>query len=139
MTAPAPERLAELLAAVEMAEGPSRELDADLFIVTTPGILNAGRIDRDFGVVGWWPRDACYQSAREVPHYTSSVDEALALVERMLPGVRVRMGFEPDGEPDGANWFARIDGPDFYSAKLLPLAILAALIRALITGAHHAD
>ncbi len=73
----------ELIDLLEAAEGPSRELDEEIFIQITPGVLEAGRIDRGSaadlpGRVGWWPRDTAYQSTRAVPHYTASIDAALS-------------------------------------------------------------
>lgn len=70
----------DLIERLETAEGPSRDLDAEIFVQVTPGVLDAGRIDCIGGLVGWWPRDAPYQSAREVPKYTSSLDAALTLI-----------------------------------------------------------
>ena len=70
----------DLIKRLEKAEFSSRELDAEIFILITPGVAEAGRIDRDGGVVGWWPKDRPYQSAREVPRYTNSVDAAIMLV-----------------------------------------------------------
>jgi hypothetical protein len=77
-----PDNQAELIARLEKATGPSRELDAAIFIKVTPGVKEAGRIDvdKDRGVVGWWPKDAPYQSARDVPAYTASLDAAMTLV-----------------------------------------------------------
>jgi hypothetical protein len=74
----------KLIDMLKAAQGPSRELDAEIFITITPGVLEAGRIDRDGGVVGWWPKDTAYQSAREVPRYTASVDEAVKLIPEGL-------------------------------------------------------
>lgn len=62
------------------ATGPSRELDAEIFIAVTPGVKEAGRIDRLGGLVGWWPKDAPYHSAVEVPQYSSSLDAAMTLI-----------------------------------------------------------
>jgi hypothetical protein len=69
-----------LIERLEKATGPDRELDAEIFIEVTPGVKDAGRIDRDGGVVGWWPKDGPYESARITPDYTSSIDAALTLV-----------------------------------------------------------
>lgn len=66
-----------LIAKLEKLTGPSREVDADIFIAITPGVRKAGRIDRDGGVVGWWPRDTAYQGAREVSRFTASIDAKL--------------------------------------------------------------
>lgn len=64
--------LSELIEALEKAEGPSRDIDADIAIAT-------GKVaSRDY-----WSID--YLKAGLVPEYTASVDAALALVERVLP------------------------------------------------------
>ena len=72
--------LLELAKQCEAATGPDRGLDGRIFIAITPGVAEAGRIDQNDGVVGWWPKDAPYQAAREVPRYTGSLDAALTLV-----------------------------------------------------------
>src|ERR1700761_1836118 len=72
--------LLELAKQCEAATGPDRGLDGRIFIAITPGVAEAGRIDQNDGVVGWWPKDAPYQAAREVPRYTGSLDAALNLV-----------------------------------------------------------
>lgn len=72
--------LDDLITRLEAASEGSRELDADIFIAVTPGVADAGRVDRDRGLVGWWPKDRPYQSAREVPHYTESFDAARTLM-----------------------------------------------------------
>ena len=69
-----------LIRELEAAMEGSRELDASIFIEVTPGVKDAGRIDRKGGVVGWWPKDAPYRSAREVDPFTTSLDAALSLV-----------------------------------------------------------
>lgn len=61
-------------------EVPSRELDADIYIAVRIPSERAGRIDKLGGVVGWWPKDGPYQSAIDVPCFTTSMDAALTLV-----------------------------------------------------------
>jgi hypothetical protein len=119
MTAPAPERLADLLAAVEMAEGPSGELDDALWFALC------------------WEKHY-REMARGTLAFTSSVDAALALVERVLPKATWLLGSGVSGLTKP--WCRIGECPAFdANGARLPIAILAALIRALITGAHHAD
>lgn len=80
-----------LIERLERATGASRELDAEIFIAVTPGVAEAGRIDRSGGCVGWWPKDGPYQSAQDSPRYTASLDAALTLV------------------PEGAQWSLEAD------------------------------
>lgn len=126
--------LPALLERIKAADGPSRELDAEIFIRFTPGVADAGRIDRDHGVVGWWPRDNGYQAAREVPSYTYSIDTALALVERMLPPHWVRMDVWYDGSKVSAAITPKpAPNATFGGYGATPaLAILAALVSAII-------
>lgn len=105
---------AELIARLEMATEGSRELDADIFIETA-GIPEGSRIDRNGGVVGWWPPNSGYQYAREVPHYTTSLDAALTLVPRKVD-YELKIIGTPDGETytvAGIRWWeiARADAP----------------------------
>lgn len=128
-----------LLERVKKAVGPDRAIDGDLFIEFTPGIQEAGRIDRDFtgGVVGWWPTDGPYQSAREVPRYTASIDAALALLDRVLPGAEWTRSMD-SVNTDGTElveiaWRANEDNDwiiEIGRAHSTPLAILAALLQA---------
>jgi hypothetical protein len=100
--------LASLLEKVRSAQGPDRALD-------------------------WHVADATGHESF-VPAYTASIDAALALVERKLPGWRVAM--YTDGEGKGPCCLAlRGDEPVKANcqAPTLPLAILAAMLTALIT------
>lgn len=82
---------------VESAGGPDRELDAVLWALVIEGLevvefqneilgqkdgyeirlgtIDPGKVQRNF---------TCYQS--RIPHYTASLDAAIALVEKVLPG-----------------------------------------------------
>lgn len=82
--------LDDLIERVKHEEGPNREMDEEIFIQITPGVLEAGRIDRLDGMVGWWPKDGPYQSAVTVPRYTGSIEAALSLVPKGMFWV---MGF----------------------------------------------
>jgi len=119
-----------LLSRVEAATGPDRELDRDLAVAIGgyervemhPHFMRETTTNR----VGWYGRMA--------PFYTSSIDAALALVERVLPGAQWEITNlygaakaelplnHGDGSVQGA-W--REDGN-------VPLAILAATCRALL-------
>lgn len=68
---------------LERLEGPSREADADIYIALFIPAERVGRIDRLGGCVGWWPKDAPYVSAIDVPAYTASLDAVVALAERL--------------------------------------------------------
>lgn len=83
-----PEVLSGLRERLAVSTGPDREIDADIFIALSGEVpIDAGRIDRLGGMVGWWPLDSHYESAREVPRYSGSIDAALALVARLLPAL----------------------------------------------------
>lgn len=137
MTAPAPERLAELLAAVEMAT--EADFYIDLEILKCFAIVH--------GAYWSWPNEDHAEALRDAPPFTSSVDAALALVERVLPGlgivmcrlsgsglIQVREAFVFDEETD-----MEIEPEEHWRPRPPALAIVACLLRALISGAHHAD
>lgn len=70
--------LAELIERLEKAEGPSRELDADIAV--------------ELGLVAsreWWSTD--YIKNGMIHNFTGSLDAAVALAERVLPGVNYTM------------------------------------------------
>lgn len=71
--------LAELIARLEKATGPSRELDV-LTFRTTLDIPEGSRVDLGTDGVGYWPPGKAYVSYREAPRYTASLDAALSLV-----------------------------------------------------------
>jgi hypothetical protein len=145
--------LAALLARVEAAAGPDRELDADLCVAMVyPGEFPEGlepgwtaylarshvsdrimvrvrHVDGEDGPLLSWPR----------PHLTASLDAALALVERC--GWRVH-GLDASIRDHHAWTLCRSsevpnDGMDYASAAHadIRLALLAALLKALIAEA----
>ena len=118
----------DLIARVEAANGPDREIDAD--ISRTLGLTYR---DGAFGI-GYgddWPQ----------AELTASIDAALALVERMLPGGFGTLAYFPESSeavimvdvstetPVGNIMVATVFGR--ATARTLPLAILLALLRAL--------
>lgn len=94
-------------------EGPDREVDAQIYIQFNIPAERAGRIDYAHGMVGWWPKDGPYVSAVTVPAYTASVDEAIALAERVLPGWHWSI-YDTDGV---GRCNAQMERPDFTGAE----------------------
>lgn len=108
--------LPELLARVEAATGPDPQLDGALDVA-----LNGG--------------DGEMYPAR----VTSSLDAAVALVERVLPGWRIQLFEDDDG------WLCRVKktspyglvaGDDLPRHKTAALALVAITLRALIAQAE---
>lgn len=156
--------LSALKARVEAATGPDRELDGALYAVQqgwdaahwgSDGLqrLKLQSRDGDRYVYGF-----CGESAddHEVPYFTDSVDDALALAEQALPATKayppgaaassgwkitLYRGMTPTDEPQ-ACWEANIrpHGKDGHTADAptAPLAVLAAVIAALAEDASHA-
>jgi hypothetical protein len=143
--------LKSLLARVEGATGADRELDGDLWWT-----LDHGRAERVFstGALGL-PRR--YPATLPIPgglgragvqamapEFTASLDAALALCERVLPGCGIDIGLypaEPPGRPTPlaeATMRACDSGHPFVAvrpcfAPTAALALLAALLKALIS------
>lgn len=127
------------------ATGADRELDAVIWMLTTAGATRASFLVKS--ETNRWPpytidetRDADGRLII-VPSFTSSIDAAIALVERMLPGWRWLIRPDKDGAfanlyptplwlapeadwQEGRNCFPTI-------AQTPPFAILIALFRAL--------
>jgi hypothetical protein len=61
--------------------------------------------------------------------YTDSIDAALALVERVLPGVDWSIDRRDEGDPE--EWFDVTVGASFVQHRSAPLAILLSLLLAL--------
>ena len=74
-------------------------------------------------------------TTRDVPAYTTSLDAALALAERVLPGLymwKVEFDDEPTSTPAWAKVYAKRDGQSF--AQTPALALCAAILTATDTG-----
>jgi hypothetical protein len=112
--------MTDLLTALQSAERGSRELDA--LVEKTLGL--AITTDRTgLAMAGDGTR-------YRVPHYTTSIDAALALVERELPGARVMV----ERCHDGTGWAmiqVSAGSPRIMEeAPTPPLALVIALVRA---------
>jgi hypothetical protein len=113
-------KMTELLERVEKATGPDTVLDVFLAATFYEGFLEAAALDM----------------AGDVPRFTSSIDAALALVEKMLPGDR---GFVLHASSRAYNdrgrfWFTFKDTRNKVKvrrSKTPALAILSAMLRAL--------
>lgn len=118
--------LQTLLERVEKATGPNRKIDALLWPL-------APDFTRDVSLTG---EEVAWREHAS-PRYTASLDAALALVERVLPGWTWDIGAESYGASAEGAW-ARVYPRGFMSkgsgnryAKTPTLALLAALLRAL--------
>lgn len=146
--------LTELLARVETAQGADRELDLAIAIATRTGSFNRSTtfehiadvmreqekdgglyVDADTGLT-------CVRSCFvEVPLITSNIDDAIALVKRLLPGRRWQVQ-STDWEYGGPSAVLSDDvwqdsqgrrGRNLFARGATPaLAVIAALLRALI-------
>lgn len=118
--------IAELLERVKKAEGPSALLDGELYatIGGAPHTTTSGGRTIPFIAKG---------DPREYPAYTASIDAALALVERKLPGASwsVRTAMEGGYAADVPFVQLKDMHPLPVLARTAPLAILAALLTAL--------
>jgi hypothetical protein len=121
-----------LLTALQSAERGSRELDSAIVEAFDLAPLGSTRMS---GVEhGTWATGA--YTTWVAPHYTTSIDAALALVERVCPDLRVRLDlderpraflYERGGYTIGA---MRGEWKHYADAPTPPLALVIALVRA---------
>lgn len=140
----------DLLERVRAATGPDRELDARIYALADDRDIREaigpdgpwrglkmllGRSRRpphDECVLAIWHRNSGEVSAQGAPHYTASLDAALALVERVLPDWAWSIGNLSTG---GQAYLMRKGGSMAEGkAATPPLAVLAALLVALGAG-----
>ncbi|PVE25390.1 hypothetical protein DC522_05695 [Microvirga sp. KLBC 81] len=121
-------KLLELKQRVETAEGPDRELDYEIWAA-----LHGWKIRRH-GNTRFFQTPDNYNSVRALraPKLTSSLDAAIALLERMLPGWHIDLRRYSDG------WYARVQERSYavqypVSAQFgnAALALMHALLTAL--------
>lgn len=126
--------LEQLLAKIEAATGPDRELDELLTAWAVGATLQA---DATFDHKPAYHRDGFWVSIEPITPLTASIDAALALVERILPGFRLEL----EQSLDGKWWDAYLmevgtSGPAIgrtdQGYNFPALAILNALLKALI-------
>ncbi len=130
------EDLTELLARVESASGPDRELDALLWCLAEGAEYERPSTQRETFL---YRIGDIYHRCNDYPAYTASLDDALALVERVLPGWDIQLtllatlGPQDNRTPRNRvvllsnSEDALIDGEGATPA----LALLAALLKAL--------
>lgn len=119
--------LSDLIARVDAATGANRELDRAIATWQFPHLAECER----------WPHGGWHSPAWGLiappEHYTASIDAALALVERVLPGWFVGLQ-QNRWVGDERRWTAYItlDADEHEATTYTPaLALLAALLRAL--------
>lgn len=105
--------LNELLERVKKATGPDRQLDYALFCHFAPMEVASA----------WHPLNG--------HKYTTSIDSALGLVERVLPGWKWNIGHDANDDLHATVWHGVTEHDEYGS--IAPLAILAALLSALIS------
>lgn len=110
-------RYAELMARVEAAREPDRELDLALATALVPDVLVLRQRDDDSGSDPYthWK-------------YTGSIDDAIMLVARVLPGWQVNIYHYGSA---GAQASLGGNPQERHEAITAPLAIVLAMLRAL--------
>ena len=127
--------LTALLERVEKASGPDRELDNLLAFWFTGAPFWIAEWGEEYEKRPWLAKELCGEEKdTPPPHFTASLDAAIALVERVLPEHQVEMmtgvgGFYPQARiyrlgDEGGPWICP-GGP-------LTIAVLCALLRSLI-------
>lgn len=130
------EQLQSLLDRVREAEGADRAIDASLFVLGEPSYASTGPMP------GWIKeQEAGRDDFKVIPRVTASIDAALALTERVLPGWCYKLVQE-----SGTYTFVVRDAPELAkvaasavaSKPTAPLAILCAVLTALYMR-HQTD
>lgn len=139
------QELSDLLARVEGATGRLSDDDVGRLVCAALGEkfgsaeIQCGDSGADeLGIYNCFDRQVWSDYRQDAPD--ASVDAAIALVERTLPGWRwvVRRAYpEDDGRPLHVSYVEQVDGENFGAIAPTPaLAILAALLRALLHDAR---
>ncbi len=123
--------LSELIAKLEGLSGPDREVDAAICVTLQYGGKNsehAANVRTDHDLEG----DLLFEvgnmdCCNPIPELTASLDAAVALVERKLPGTDWQVS---NGNEDGCA--AHIEGDDkFYAGPTPAIALCLALLKSL--------
>jgi hypothetical protein len=128
--------LTALIERVESGAGADRSIDGEVFIALSAECQAAGRVDHLCGVVGWWPKDGPYESARNVPAYTSSLDAVLSLIEAKLPGMSWEVRRSGFGTPSQAMIWDPMKSPP--SSTIARISVETTPARALLAAALRA-
>jgi len=119
----------DLIERLREAAGGNRELDAALALHFGWMIYDDG-----MGVMDRWEDPDGKVGAGVPPPFSSSLDAALELVHRVLPGQATAVGdmaFDPPGKPWACIW-TKGGSPKFHGeAPTAPLALLLALMMGL--------
>ena len=134
-------RYADIIASLEAATGPDREIDAEICVAlgyvchAGTGVVTNIRAADDGEAPD--PEDLYYavdgvdDCIERTPCLTGSLDAVIALVERMLPGAE----FELTTIYNIAQATLPLNGPDYFHGRSetgsLPIAMLIAMFRAL--------
>lgn len=89
----------------------------------------------------WPPFSPGCKFDKSIPRYTASLDAAIALVEKVLPGRNrtVRKRYRTtEGRIDGHIYDVHISGGDVCEGETEPIALLIAMLRALAAGGSDA-
>ena len=134
--------LPSLIKRLEESEGPSRELDVDIMNEVAP-FPTTGRRLFVWARTGGLVRDGVYTD--DAPELTGSVDAAIALAERVLPGwgwdvasntPHIKACLDPDlGAPCAKypHWAAvsNVSSHNFHDAATPAMALCVAILKAL--------
>lgn len=124
--------LSSLIARLEKAEGPSREIDRDIALTVDGFVYEKRGEDAKpwfyHSTIGGRRQLISLYSSERLPAYTSSIDAAVSLAERVLPGHQVNVTIYTDRMAKasiGNNWLPPV------RAVSAALAVCLATLRAL--------
>lgn len=126
-----PEAIQNLIERCEKATGPDRFIDAMMHLMLRPELGEAPWFQPH---VAWWVyRGEGQEDDQHAPLYTASIDAALALMEKVLPGWSWYAGSVGEQDiPQATVTEPFGDCRDFVAhAPTAPLAIILAFLRAL--------
>lgn len=118
----------ELIERLKVATGPDRELDEAIALALCDEHFFAQLADAPEGT-GCEMYRMGHHSFSSALRVTSSVDAALGLVERMLPGWKWNIGYDANDELQATVWHGVTEHDEY--APTAPRALLAALLSAL--------